>query len=23
MFFRTVYKSGPTFLAFGHKTRVW
>jgi len=23
MFFRMVYKSGPTFLPFGHKARVW
>jgi len=23
MFFRTVYKSGPIFLPFGHKARVW
>jgi len=23
MFFRMVYKSGPTFLPFCHKARVW
>jgi len=23
MFFRMVYKSGPTFLQFCHKARVW
>jgi len=23
MFFRMVYKSGPTFLQFSHKARVW
>jgi len=23
MFFRMVYKSGPTFLLFCHKARVW
>jgi len=23
MFFRMVYKSGPTFLSFCHKARVW
>jgi len=23
MFLRMVYKSGPTFLPFGHKAHVW